>query len=171
MKKAKYISNGTLTYIIEGQQGPQGPQGPVGPQGPKGENREIEFINENGVLKWRYKDETEFNTLLDASFINDSKPNYVTPEMYGAKGDGITDDKMAFMEALKQDLPIVLGDRKYLVSSLLLSDCIIDGLTRDSTLIVKDSLKCKSNIHLKNMIIEMSNDKTSESVIKTFKSS
>ena len=133
--------------------------------------REIEFITENNVIKWRYKDESEFNVLLDASFINDSKPNYVTPEMYGAKGDGVTDDKMAFMEALKQDLPIVLGNKKYLISELLLGDCIIEGQTSNSTLIVKHSLKCKSNILLKNMIIEMPNDKTSESVIKTFKSS
>ena len=37
MKRAKYISNGTITYKILGEQGPQGPQGPVGPQGPEGE--------------------------------------------------------------------------------------------------------------------------------------
>ena len=37
MKRAKYISNGTITYKIIGEQGPQGPQGPAGPQGPKGE--------------------------------------------------------------------------------------------------------------------------------------
>ena len=37
MKRAKYISNGTITYKILGEQGPQGPQGPAGPQGPKGE--------------------------------------------------------------------------------------------------------------------------------------
>ena len=37
MKRAKYISNGTVTYKILGEQGPQGPQGPAGPQGPKGE--------------------------------------------------------------------------------------------------------------------------------------
>ena len=36
MKRAKYISNGTITYKIVGEQGPQGPQGPAGPQGPQG---------------------------------------------------------------------------------------------------------------------------------------
>ena len=36
MKRAKYISNGTITYKILGEQGPQGPKGPVGPQGPQG---------------------------------------------------------------------------------------------------------------------------------------
>ena len=36
MKRAKYISNGTITYKIIGEQGPQGPQGPAGPQGPQG---------------------------------------------------------------------------------------------------------------------------------------
>ena len=37
MKRAKYISNGTITYKIIGEQGPQGAQGPAGPQGPQGE--------------------------------------------------------------------------------------------------------------------------------------
>ena len=36
MQRAKYISNGTITYKIIGEQGPQGPQGPAGPQGPQG---------------------------------------------------------------------------------------------------------------------------------------
>ena len=36
MKRAKYISNGTITYKILGEQGPQGPEGPAGPQGPAG---------------------------------------------------------------------------------------------------------------------------------------
>ena len=38
MKRAKYISNGTITYKILGEQGPQGPQGPAGPQGPSRRN-------------------------------------------------------------------------------------------------------------------------------------
>ena len=33
MKRAKYISNGTITYKIVGDQGPQGPQGPQGDTG------------------------------------------------------------------------------------------------------------------------------------------
>ena len=47
MQRAKYISNGTITYKIIGDQGPQGPQGevgaqgPVGPQGPAGSDGKI----------------------------------------------------------------------------------------------------------------------------------
>ena len=33
MKRAKYISNGTITYKIIGDQGPKGPQGPKGDDG------------------------------------------------------------------------------------------------------------------------------------------
>ena len=33
MQRAKYISNGTITYKIVGDQGPQGPQGPQGDTG------------------------------------------------------------------------------------------------------------------------------------------
>ena len=52
MKRARYISNGTLTYTIEGPQGPQGPkgevgpQGPAGPQGPKGDAAPAEIVRE-----------------------------------------------------------------------------------------------------------------------------
>ena len=33
MKRAKYISNGTITYKITGDPGPQGPEGPKGDTG------------------------------------------------------------------------------------------------------------------------------------------
>ena len=51
MKRAKYISNGTITYKILGEQGPQGPQGPAGPQGPQGPqgpkgDSSLEVVNE-----------------------------------------------------------------------------------------------------------------------------
>ena len=48
MKRAKYISNGTITYKIIGEQGPQGPQGPAGPQGPQGPKGDssLDVVNE-----------------------------------------------------------------------------------------------------------------------------
>ena len=77
MKRAKYISNGTLTYKIVGEQGPQGPkgeagpQGPQGPQGPKGDAAPAEIvraeidnaINEGKITNY---DDTELKAYVDS---------------------------------------------------------------------------------------------------------
>jgi len=51
------------------------------------------------------------------------KVTYVTPEMYGALGDGITDDTSAIQSALNHDLPqngyILFSPKTYCVSSVL----------------------------------------------------
>lgn len=47
--------------------------------------------------------------------------NYVTPEMFGARGDGITDDTEAIQKAFDSDLSniVIFGRKTYLVSSQL----------------------------------------------------
>lgn len=45
---------------------------------------------------------------------------YVTPEMYGAVGDGVTDDSSAFISAIADGRPIRLGNKKtYLITQTL----------------------------------------------------
>nr|DAI41160.1 MAG TPA: tail spike protein [Caudoviricetes sp.] len=42
--------------------------------------------------------------------------NYVTPQMFGAKGDGVNDDTQSFIEAIKTKKPIYIPKGEYLIS-------------------------------------------------------
>lgn len=63
--------------------------------------------------------EDAFQDNLYHTFVVD---NEVTPQMYGAKGDGVTDDTAAFQAALDSKLPIFVPDGTYLVKNLYPSD-------------------------------------------------
>lgn len=47
--------------------------------------------------------------------------NYVTPQMFGAKGDGVTDDTEAFQNAINNSKGLFVPDGVYLVSELRVS--------------------------------------------------
>ena len=59
MKRAKYISNGTITYKITGGPGPQGPVGPAGADG-----KEIELRTISGKVQWRYVGDSAWTDLF-----------------------------------------------------------------------------------------------------------
>ena len=46
--------------------------------------------------------------------------NYVTPQMFGAKGDGVNDDTQSFIEAIKTKKPIYIPKGEYLISEPLI---------------------------------------------------
>jgi hypothetical protein len=62
-------------------------------------------------------------SLTDAKFSDALKlktiKDYVTPQMFGAKGDGLTDDTLAFNEALASGKPVYAPIGTYLISSVL----------------------------------------------------
>ena len=62
---------------------------------------------------------TELNTNLDElqETINDY--NVVTPQMYGAKGDGVTDDTQAFKDALAENDNVFVPKGDYLITDTL----------------------------------------------------
>ena len=54
--------------------------------------------------------------------------DYVTPEMFGAKGDGLTDDTLAIQDAIDTGNPVYFAAKIYAVSSpLIMSDCKFFG--------------------------------------------
>ena len=82
----------------KGDTGATGPKGDTGAQGPKGENASIaisdtEPTDENVVI-WIDSDE-ETNKLVTIEDLG-----YITPQMFGAKADGVTDDSQAILDAI-----------------------------------------------------------------------
>lgn len=61
--------------------------------------------------------EVKLNDELKLKTIN----NYVTPEMFGAKGDGVTDDTNAFQQALSSGKVVKLANKSYKVSQLVIN--------------------------------------------------
>lgn len=93
----------------------------------------------NAINNWLNAHPEATTTVLDESlteskFTNDLKlhtlKDYITPEMFGAKGDGITDDRNAFVQAIQSNKALVIQNKKYLLSDKieLISNIDIIGL-------------------------------------------
>lgn len=66
----------------------------------------------------------------NVKYLSDS---YVTPEMFGAVGDGVTDDTNAIIECIKYPKVVLTGGKKYLISkSIDLKKCFFTGIGIDS---------------------------------------
>ena len=106
MKRAKYISNGTITYKILGEQGPQGPEGPAGPQGPGGPK------GDDGKSAYQIAVDNGYNG-TESEWLATLKADigYVTPQMFGAIGDGSVDDSVPIQRAIDTGKPVIMAGK------------------------------------------------------------
>lgn len=66
----------------------------------------------------------------------DSKIYYVTPEMFGGSGDGITDNTEAFTNMLKEEKPIqLLPNKVYKISGIVKADIFFMGINGNHSII------------------------------------
>ena len=107
------------------------------------------------------------SNILIAEKINDKKI-YVTPEMFGAKGDGETDDTQAFINFFNDDTLIkILGYNKtYIISGITITKSNFQLIGNFSTLKLKDNqnvnhmlvfdswTKNIENINVSNLILD-----------------
>lgn len=74
---------------------------------------------------------------INKNFLPWIKKDYVTPEMFGAVGDGVTDDTNAIIECIKYPKVVLTGSKKYLISKPIdLKNCFFTGIGIDSCEIV-----------------------------------
>ena len=90
MKRAKYISNGTITYKIVGDQGPQGPQGPKGDTGKSA----YQIAVDNGFVgtesEWLASLNVDISDLDNAVFNIEQGYVLVTDDVITLSNMGIT---------------------------------------------------------------------------------
>ena len=56
---------------------------------------------------------------INTAFLPEIENAYVTPEMFGAKGDGTTDDTQALQSAVNSEKPVFLSEKTYKITSPL----------------------------------------------------
>lgn len=108
-----------------------------------------EAIEEDASLYQQYTESVQSTFAEVRSDINDLSV-FVTPEMYGAKGDGITDDTKAIEDWLNSDLRylIMLGNTYKITRELSISKShVIIG--NGGTIVVSDSVTPSDNFLIK----------------------
>lgn len=117
-----------------------------------------ETIINSAVADWLGNHPEATTTVQDSSLtykkLINGTLNFVTPEMFGAKGDGVTDDTTAFQAALDSGKPVFLkDDANYYIGTVTFTDAIIIGNGATITNNDDDCLLSGSTLYIENVNI------------------
>lgn len=124
-----------------------------------GLNLKEDFIGQQ-VNKWLDEHPESTTTVQDGSLESNKmhnsfwederiKKDYVTPQMYGAKGDGVTDDTNSFIEMLENNNVVFIPKGTYLITSPL--------PIKDYQTIIGNGSRCTTIKTTGNSVIDKSN--------------
>lgn len=91
--------------------------------------------------------EAKFSPMLKLQTIKD----YVTPQMYGAKGDGLSDDTDPIQDAIDSGKPVFVPDGTYIITAPLTwtSACMLE-LSRNACIKAKSGLNLPCLLGIRN---------------------
>lgn len=140
------------------------------------ERKRIDVLNDGGLnlkdevidasIKTWLNDHPEATTTVQDYSLTFNKMvigtlGYVTPEMFGAKGDGVTDDTEALLKAIPTGYPIreKTGSKYSVKSQLVFSDnCIIENIHLVAGAEIESVIKySKRNTIIRNVQIDCNN--------------
>lgn len=100
------------------------------------------WLNEHPEATTTVQDGVITESKIYSGFLPYIKNNYVTPEMFGAIGDGVTDDSEAFRQAIETEKPIVCTyGKKY--------NCLTEIVTEKTTINIIGNRCMLKNFHVK----------------------
>ena len=114
---------------------------------------------ETAINKWLDEHQEATTTVQDHSLgyqkLINGTLGFVTPEMFGAIGNGIADDTSAFQSAIDTELP-VLANNTYLVSVSSNGDSALEA-TGKAQIVLNGTIKIKANSFDSYSILKFSN--------------
>lgn len=150
---------------------------------PEYDNREVFVEKKDGAVLFRiafrrvdgatlttdFSDsQSDAYKILNALKIFEANNRYVTPECFGAVGDGITDDTWAFTQAFTDGRPVFLDRKKYKTNiAITQSNVRVFGCGVESVLVPADTSKPVIKINVDTA--ESTSDIISNIVLQDFK--